>query len=281
MNSAGLKRTEADPRASARDKDAVWRALRTEAAEAASGEDLLRDYLHTVVLSHPDFGSALAELLALRIENAVINRVGLRTLHRSASAADPSIVDIAMEDLVAVCERDPAAGGYLPPFLHFKGYHALQWHRVAHWLWQNGRRHVALTLQSSVSKQLGVDIHPAVPIGRRVFIDHGTSVVVGETAAIGNDVSILHEVTLGGTGKERGDRHPKVRDGVLLSAGAKILGNIEIGRGAKVGAGSVVVRSVPPYTTVVGVPARIVASATQGMPALDMDQSLPKLNYSI
>jgi serine O-acetyltransferase len=187
----------------------------------------------------------------------------------------PGIIAAAIADLVAIRMRDPAAENYLSPFLYYKGFHALQWRRIGHWLWRDGRRELAHFLQSRVSEVFAVDIHPAVPIGSGVFIDHGTGLVVGETAVIGDDVSILHEVTLGGTGKERGDRHPKVRDGVLLCAGAKVLGNVEIGRDAKVGAGSVVLHNVPPRATVAGVPARIVGWSSGSVPALEMDQSLP------
>jgi serine O-acetyltransferase len=190
-------------------------------------------------------------------------------------AAEAAIAAAAAADLAAIRTRDPAAESYLTPFLYYKGFHALEWHRIGHALWRRGRRDLAHFLQSRVSEVFAVDIHPAVPIGNGVFIDHATSLVVGETAVIGNDVSILHEVTLGGTGKERGDRHPKVRDGVLLSAGAKVLGNVEIGREAKVGAGSVVLSNVPPQATVAGVPARIVAWSHGRVPALEMDQSLP------
>ena len=193
----------------------------------------------------------------------------------AAMADEPAIIAAAAADLVAIRTRDPAAESYLTPFLYYKGFHALQWHRVGHWLWRSRRRDLAHFLQSRASEVFAVDIHPAVPIGSGVFIDHGTGLVVGETAVIGDDVSILHEVTLGGTGKERGDRHPKVRNGVLLGAGAKVLGNVEIGRDAKVAAGSVVLHDVPPGATVAGVPARIVGWSSGSVPALEMDQSLP------
>jgi serine O-acetyltransferase len=183
----------------------------------------------------------------------------------------------AAHDLTAIGARDPAAvGDLLTPFLHYKGFHALSVHRVAHRLWQQGRQAVAHVLQARVSQVLGVDIHPAARFGHGVFIDHATGVVIGETAVVGNDVSILQGVTLGGTGKEAGDRHPKVRDGVLLGAGAKVLGNVVIGRGAKVGAGSVVLRDVPPCATVAGVPARIVGWCQDAIPALAMDHRLPE-----
>jgi serine O-acetyltransferase len=178
-------------------------------------------------------------------------------------------------DLRAVRDRDPACRRLSTPLLYFKGFHALEAHRVAHVLWGRERRGLARFFQNRASEAFGVDIHPAARIGRGIFIDHGTGVVVGETAVIEDDVSLLQQVTLGGTGKETGDRHPKVRAGVLISAGAKILGNIEIGEGAKIGAGSVVLKDVPPHTTAVGVPARIVGSPPEAQPALEMDQSVP------
>ena len=175
-------------------------------------------------------------------------------------------------DLSAVFDRDPACNSYLEPFLYFKGFQALQAYRVAHWLWSNGRRALALYVQSRTSEVYGVDIHPAARIGRGILIDHATSVVVGETAVIEDEVSLLHGVTLGGTGKETGDRHPKVRRGALIGANATILGNIEIGQCSRVGAGSVVLRDVPPNTTVAGVPAKVVGEAGCERPALAMDQ---------
>ena len=206
---------------------------------------------------------------------------GSKTLHRTAATNDPAIIAAAAADLEAIRTRDPAAEGYLTPFLYYKGFHALQWHRVGHRLWRERRRQLAYFLQSRVSQALAVDIHPGARVGCGVFIDHGTGVVIGQTSVIGDDVSMLHEVTLGGTGKEQGDRHPKVRDGVLLAAGAKILGNIEIGRASKVGAGSVVLKNVPARATVAGVPARVVGTSRGTVPAWEMDQSLPELDYSI
>jgi serine O-acetyltransferase len=256
-------------------EDRLWPRLCAEAVRAAAREDILRGLLDRVVLRHRDFAAALGALLAHKLADAALPADRLGELARSAMAADPAIVAAAAADLAAIRTRDPAAESYLAPFLYYKGFHALEWHRIGHWLWQAGRRDLAHFLQSRVSEMFAVDIHPAVPVGRGVFIDHGTGLVVGETAVIGDDVSILHEVTLGGTGKERGDRHPKVRDGVLLCAGAKVLGNVEIGRDAKVGAGSVVLSNVPPRATVAGVPARIVAWSHGTVPALEMDQSLP------
>lgn len=251
----------------------AWDRLRAEAA-AAAGEGLLRGIMDAAVLSHATPAAALTACLARRLAGPDLGREPLGELAEAAMRADPRILDAAFTDLAAIVERDPAADGWLTPFLHFKGFHALQWHRVAHWLWSEGRRPLSHFLQNRVSEVYAVDIHPAVPVGRGVFIDHGTGVVVGETAVIGDDVSILQNVTLGGTGKEHGDRHPKVRNGVLLSAGAKVLGNIEIGARAKVGAGSVVLKSVPPCATVAGVPARIVGWCSGVVPGVDMDQSL-------
>ncbi|WP_431861025.1 serine O-acetyltransferase [Azospirillum sp.] len=252
----------------------AWDRLRAEAAEAAAGEAMLRGVMEAAVLAHQGPDGALSACLARRLAGPDVGRGQLGELVDSALRGDPRILEAAFADLAAIVARDPAADGWLTPFLHFKGFHALQWHRVAHWLWNDGRHALAHYLQNRVSEVYAVDIHPAVPVGRGVFIDHGTGVVVGETAVIGNDVSILQNVTLGGTGKEHGDRHPKVRDGVLLSAGAKVLGNIEIGARAKVGAGSVVLKSVPPCATVAGVPARIVGWCSGMVPGVDMDQSL-------
>jgi serine O-acetyltransferase len=253
----------------------LWRALRAEAMRVAARENMLRGLLDRAVLRHDGLAASLSALLAHKLADASLPADRLAELAQSAMVGNRAILAAAAADLMAIRTRDPAAESYLTPFLYYKGFHALQWHRIGHWLWRDGRRDLAHFLQSRVSEVFAVDIHPAVPIGSGVFIDHGTGLVAGETAVIGNDVSILHEVTLGGTGKERGDRHPKVRDGVLLCAGAKVLGNVEIGREAKVGAGSVVLSNVPPRATVAGVPARIVAWSQGAVPALEMDQSLP------
>lgn len=252
----------------------LWQVLREEAAQAAR-EDMLRGFIDLAVLRHGDFAAALSAHLAGKLAERFMPAERLEDLARGAVAADPAISAAAAADLIAIRSRDPAARSYVTPFLYYKGFHALEWQRVSHWLWQHGRRDLAYFLQSRVSEVFAVDIHPAVPIGRGVFIDHATGVVIGETSVVGNDVSILQGVTLGGTGKERGDRHPKVRDGVLISVGAKVLGNIEIGRDAKVAAGSVVLKDVPPCATVAGVPARIVGWCSDEVPALAMNQSLP------
>jgi serine O-acetyltransferase len=250
----------------------LWSQLRTGAAEAAAREPLLARHLRQAVLQQPSFDAALGEILATRLADRTLTRPALRALVAELVAEDPAIGLAAQADLCAVVQRDPASAGPLMPFLHFKGFHALQWHRVAHALYRSGRHELAFHLQSRVSQAFGVDIHPAVPIGQRVMIDHGTGIVIGETTTIGDDVSILQGVTLGGTGKESGDRHPKIRNGVLLAAGSTVLGNIVVGENAKVGAGSVVLHDVPACATVAGVPARVVAWCTGAAPALSMDQ---------
>jgi serine O-acetyltransferase len=194
---------------------------------------------------------------------------------------EPALLDAVRADLLAVLERDPACNRLIEPVLYFKGFHALQTHRLAHWLWNNGRSDFALTLQSLSSQIFQTDIHPAARIGKGVFLDHATGVVIGATSIVEDDVSMLHGVTLGGTGRTRGDRHPKVRRGVLIGAGAKVLGNIEIGRCAMIAAGSVVLDPVPPNKTVAGVPARIVGDAKCAEPALAMDQMLAALDAGI
>ena len=204
----------------------------------------------------------------------MVSQVRLREMFDEVHARDPSIGEGARADLQAVRDRDPALETFYPALLFFKGYHALQAYRIANRLWSEGRELAALLVQSRMAQVYGVDIHPAARIGSGIMIDHATGVVVGETAVIEDDVSILHEVTLGGTGKETGDRHPKVRAGVLIGAGAKLLGNVEIGAGAKVGAGSVVLADVPSHRTVVGVPAEVVGTPDSETPALTMDHRL-------
>ncbi len=257
-------------------RESPWHAIRARAQRVLVSEAILSRMLETDVLVHASFEEALARKLARKLADGAVPERALHGLLLAAMARHPCVAAAAEADLTSIRTRDPAADDLLTPFLYYKGFHALQTHRVAHALWREGRQEIGHHLQSRVSEVFAVDIHPAVPVGRGVFIDHATGLVVGETAVIGNDVSILQGVTLGGTGKETGDRHPKVRDGVLLSAGATILGNIEIGRGAKVGAGSVVLTNVPPCATVAGVPARIVGWCKDSIPALAMDQSLPQ-----
>ncbi len=252
----------------------VWAALRNEAERAAKGEPSLASLLNAVVLSHQTLGDALSYQLARKLGDQELRAMSLREIAEEAYEDQPRLVEIAEADLRAVFERDPACKGYVQPFLFFKGFLSLQTQRVAHWLWGQGRETMAFYLQSRASEMFQVDIHPATKIGSGVFVDHGTGIVVGETAVIGDDVSLLQGVTLGGTGAERGDRHPKVGNGVLLGAGAKILGNITIGDHAKVASGSVVLKPVPAGCTAAGVPARIVNCPTCEEPARTMDQTL-------
>ncbi len=256
--------------------DPLWQSIREEVAAAAAREPVLASFLHASVLNHKTLEDALAFELASKLESPVLPAMLVRELIAEAMDEDPGIGKAMRADIRAVRERDPAATTFSEPFLYFKGFHALQAYRAAHWLWQQGRKALALYLQSRTSEVFGVDIHPAARIGKGILIDHATSVVVGETAVIEDNVSMLHEVTLGGTGKETGDRHPKVRHGVLIGAGAKILGNVEIGACAKVGAGSVVLEDVPAHCTVVGVPAQAVGDCCDEEPSRQMDHRIPK-----
>ncbi len=256
--------------------DPLWQAIREEVAAYAAREPVLASFLHAAVLNHKTLEDALAFQLATKLESPVLPAMTVRELITEAMDEDPGIGKSMRADIRAVRERDPAATTFSEPFLYFKGFQALQAHRAAHWLWQQGRRALALYLQSRTSEVFGVDIHPAAQIGKGILIDHATSVVVGETAVIEDNVSMLHEVTLGGTGKDTGDRHPKVRHGVLIGAGAKILGNVEIGACAKVGAGSVVLEDVAPHCTVVGVPAQVVGDCCDDEPSRQMDHRITK-----
>ncbi|MGB5948454.1 MAG: serine O-acetyltransferase [Parvibaculum sp.] len=251
--------------------DPVWDRMRTEAQEMAQSEPALASFLHVTVLNHRHFNSSLAYHLAQKLGNVEVRAMQLREIFDDVLKSAPEIGEAARVDIVAYYERDPACHSYVQPLLFFKGYHALQAYRIAHWLWTNGRRPMALYLQNRISDLFAVDIHPAAKIGRGVFIDHATGIVIGETAVVGDDVSMLHAVTLGGTGKESGDRHPKVHRGVLISVGAKVLGNIQIGEYSRIGAGSVVLHDVPPHCTAVGVPAKIVGCAGCDKPSHEMD----------
>jgi len=257
----------------------VWASLRNEAQRAAKTEPALASLLNAVILSHANLGDALSYQLARKLGDQELRAMSLRELAEAAYAGDPRLVEIAEADLQAVFERDPACKGYVQPFLFFKGFLALQTQRVAHWLWGQGRETIALYLQSRMSEIFQVDIHPATEIGAAVFIDHGTGIVIGETAVIGDGVSMLQGVTLGGTGKERGDRHPKIGKGVLLGANATVLGNIVIGDYAKIASGSVVLRPVPPGCTAAGVPARLTNCPTCAEPARTMDHTLAEEVY--
>ncbi len=254
--------------------DKIWLQIREEAIEDTRSEPVLASFLFDVVLNNPTMEAALSFHLASKLESSTISALSMRDLFYEAFNSDPKIGEALRQDISAVCSRDPACSGFSDILLYYKGYHALQSYRVAHYFWTQGRRSLARYLQSRISEVFAVDIHPAARIGKGILIDHGTSVVIGETAVVEDNVSMLHEVTLGGTGKTTGDRHPKVREGVLISAGAKILGNVEVGRNAKVGSCAVVLEDVPPNTTVVGIPARVVSSTPGQHPSLDMDHRI-------
>lgn len=254
--------------------DPIWQSILEEVGEAVRREPMLASFLHATVLNHDTLEDALGFHLAGMLGGPAIHSMSVREVIAQAFAADPDIGRATRADLQAVRERDPACRTFNQTLLYYKGFHALQAYRIAHWLWGVGRQALALYLQSRMSQVFAVDIHPAARIGRGILIDHATGIVIGETAVIEDEVSLLHEVTLGGTGKQAGDRHPKVRRGVLIGAGAKILGNIEVGEGAKVAAGSVVLRDVPPHTSVAGVPAREIGRVKSASPSLEMDQML-------
>src|SRR5262245_20783086 len=252
----------------------VWAQLRVEAMQAAAEEPSLASYLHASILHHDKIEDALSYHLAQKLGYGDLPALQLREVAREAYTADPLLAIQALRDMRVVRERDPACRTYLQPFLFFKGYGGLQAYRIANWLWKREREILAYHLQSRVSELFAVDIHPNAQIGAGVFIDHAHGIVIGETAVVGDDVSMLHSVTLGGTGKETGDRHPKIRRGVMIGAGAKVLGNIEIGEDARIAAGSVVLHSVPPRCTVAGVPAKPIGEkCCEGLtPSREMDQ---------
>jgi serine O-acetyltransferase len=252
----------------------VWQEIRTEAQQASKDEPVLASFYHASILNHASFAAAMSFHLANKLDSQALPAMMLRDVFAEAMRADPSIEQAMRGDIRAHRERDPACNKFSMPFLFFKGYHALQSWRIAHWLWLRGRNALALYFQNQISEEFDVDIHPGASIGKGIMIDHATGVVIGETAVIEDDVSMLHGVTLGGTGCAKTDRHPKIRRGVLIGVGAKILGNIEVGEGAKIGAGSVVLDAVAPHTTVAGVPAKPIGRPKGRSPALDMDHYL-------
>ncbi|MCV6613901.1 MAG: serine O-acetyltransferase [Cellvibrionaceae bacterium] len=261
---------QADAERSAAD---IWSELRREAEASGAAEPCLASYYHGAILNHANLPDSLSFLLASKLDSHTLPAMIVREVIAEAYADEPAMIAAAVRDICAYYDRDPACDQYLMPFLYFKGFQSLQAYRVANWLWHQGREGLALYFQNRISQEFGVDIHPAAQMGSGIMIDHATGVVIGETAVVHDDVSMLHSVTLGGSGCDEGKRHPTVCAGVMLSAGAKILGNICVGRQAKVGAGSVVLASVQPHTTVAGVPAKQVG-VTVGQPALDMDQQL-------
>ncbi len=254
--------------------DPVWSRVCEEARVALRDEPLLGGFIHSGVLHHPTLERALAYRFSLKLASGEMSEQILREIADEAYADDPQIGQAARADIVAVFDRDPACHRFLQPILFFKGFQAVQAYRVGHWLWTTGRKDMAYFVQMRVSEVFGVDIHPNARVGRGIMIDHAHSIVIGETAVVGDNVSMLHSVTLGGTGKEDGDRHPKIGDGVLIGAGAKILGNITVGQCSRIAAGSVVLHDVPRYTTVAGVPAKVVGEAGCSQPSMTMDQLL-------
>ncbi len=255
--------------------DPVWSQITADAHQVIESEPSLSGMVHSSVLHHNCLGGALAYRNSLKLASAEMSEQFLRELADDAYAANPDLISAARADLVAVFDRDPACHRIIQPLLYFKGFQAVQAYRLGHWMWDQGRKDLAYFIQMRVSEVFGVDIHPAAKVGRGIMIDHAHSIVIGETAVVGDNVSMLHSVTLGGTGKEDDDRHPKIGDGVLIGAGAKVLGNITIGHCSRVAAGSVVLEEVPPMKTVAGVPARIVGEAGCSQPSISMDQILP------
>lgn len=254
--------------------DPVWDQITAEARHATQDAPLMGGFLHACILHHKSIEKALSYRIAAKLASNEMSMVVVREMVEEAYARDPSLVHAARADLVAIFERDPACHRLLQPILYFKGYQAMQAYRVGHHLWENGQRDLAYFVQMRVSEIFGVDIHPAAKIGKGIMIDHAHSIVIGETAVVGDNVSMLHSVTLGGTGKEEEDRHPKIGNGVLIGAGAKVLGNIKVGDCSRIAAGSVVLEEVPACKTVAGIPARIVGEAGCDQPSVSMNHML-------
>lgn len=252
--------------------DPVWDRITTEANDAVQDEPLMGGLIHACILHHKSLEKALSYRIAAKLASNEMSQVILREIADETYANHPELIDAARADLVAVYERDPACHRLLQPILYFKGYQAVQAYRVGNALWRAGKRDLAYFFQMRISEIFGIDIHPGATIGKGIMIDHAHSIVIGETAVVGDNVSMLHSVTLGGTGKEEEDRHPKIGDGVLIGAGAKVLGNIKIGHCSRVAAGSVVLHEIPPCKTVAGVPAKIVGEAGCDQPSVTMDQ---------
>lgn len=258
--------------------DDFWNDLVSLSLQIVKKEPALEALMNKLLLTCRSFDQCLARIISSKLASYEVDRQQLFQICMQAYADNPNLLCDAIADVYAVVNRDPASSSIVRVLLFLKGPHVLESWRVSHWLWEKDRKDFASFLQSRISDVFSVDIHPAAKIGKGLMLDHATNIVIGETAVIADTVSMLHDVTLGGTGKEQGDRHPKVGRGVMIGAGAKILGNIRIGEGAIVGAGSVVLRDVPAHTTVVGVPARVVGRPQMEMPSLDMDQTLSGCN---
>jgi len=254
--------------------DRIWNCIRDEVQKKIQLEVLLESFLHEAVQVHTSLEKSLAFLLGKKLGTPMLTEAVLCELANEVLQTDFRIGDFIRSDLEAFKVRDPACKQYHMPLLYYKGFHALEAYRISHFLWNRGRSELAFYLQSRISEVFNVDIHPAAQIGAGIMLDHGTGIVIGETAVIEDHVSILHEVTLGGTGKIAGDRHPKIRSGVLIGAGAKILGNIEVGEGARVASGSLVLKDVPAHCTVAGVPAQLIGKCKENQPVLEMNQRI-------
>ncbi|GLQ34064.1 serine O-acetyltransferase [Amylibacter marinus] len=255
-----------------RSVDPVWDRISAEAQSLVQSEPILGGLVHSSILHHASFESALGYRIALKLASDEMPAQIIREIADEAVLSEPKIAHAARADAVAVFDRDPACHQLLQPLLFFKGYQALQSFRVSNWLWQQNRRQLAYFFQMRCSEVFGVDIHPNATMGQGIMIDHAHSIVIGETARVGDNVSMLHSVTLGGTGKADGVRHPKIENGVLIGAGAKVLGNITVGNCSKIAAGSVVLSEVPPCKTVAGIPAKIVGEAGCDQPSQSMNQ---------
>ena len=257
--------------------DPVWARVRAEAEDIVEREQALAPFIFSSVLHHDTLEAAVVHRLTERLDHHDVPAELIRQAYAGALKDEPQIGEAFRADIVATVDRDPAVDRFIEPVLYFKGFHAIQTHRLAHWLWNKGRKDFAYYLQSRSSAEFQCDIHPAAKIGRGIFLDHATGLVIGETSVVGDDVSMLQDVTLGGTGKEDGDRHPKIHNGVLIGAGAKILGNIEIGHCSRIAAGSVVLKSVPNNVTVAGVPAKVIGEAPCAEPSRTMDQMFSEI----
>ena len=267
----------AKPKSKLEAVDPVWERLNEEAAALVEREPILSGLVHSSILHHDRFEKSLSYRVALKLASDEMPAQLLREIADNALQVDPEIGASARADIVAIFDRDPACHQYLQPLLFFKGFQAVQAYRIGNWLWTNDHKEMAYFFQMRSSEVFGIDIHPGAKIGRGIMIDHAHSIVIGETAVVGDNVSMLHSVTLGGTGKADGDRHPKIGEGVLIGAGAKVLGNIKIGNCSKIAAGSVVLADVPKCKTVAGVPAKIVGEAGCDQPSVSMDQIFPTI----
>ncbi len=255
-------------------KDPLWDKICNQARQAVLKEPVMADFFDTAILSHTSLEQALCFNLSQQMGSVVVAAEVVSDVIAEALQHDATIGEYIRRDINACYDRDPACETHFMPILYFKGFQALQLQRVAHWLWTQKRNILALFFQSQISEVFAVDIHPGAKLGSGIMIDHATGLVIGETAVVGDNVSILHSVTLGGSGCASGSRHPTIGNGVLISAGAKILGNISVGDGVKIGAGSLVLESVPEHVTVAGVPAKVVGTPREAQPALEMNQNI-------